>query len=113
MTLSVSHRTIGGQLHGEILSGREPMPWILLPVKVAVVVWDRNGRRATVFIYERVLIQGTANIHAIRPRLYDGCTVFAMGQGVPARVVANDLDWKGTLTLASVCQVDEPTRKED
>lgn len=113
MTLSISHRTIGGQLHGEILSGREPLPWILLPVKVAVVVWDRNGNRATVFIHERVLIQGTANIQALRSKLYDGCTIFAMGQGVPSRTVANDLEWKGILTLASICQIVERPEKEE
>lgn len=114
MGLLHNNRTIIGRMAGEILSGNEPMPWIMIPVKLVAVVWDRLGRETTVTFTERVVVRGKDNIRATRAKIYPGCEVLAMGQGVPSYAVMTDINTRGVVTLASVLQVsDRPIFKEE
>lgn len=107
MSLSFSNRTVAGRIVGQIETGREPLPWILIEVQYAAHVWDRYGNRAPVLTHERVIIQGAENIKALRPKLRFNVEILAMGQGVPGRVVAGDRDVRGQVTLASIIQFPE------
>jgi len=111
MALSYNNRTIAGKIDGgsSILSGTKPLPWIMIHIKTAAMVWDAYGTRSAVSLTERVVIQGKENIKSIRPRLIPGCEVLAMGQAVPAFAVANDGTTRGIVTLASILQVAEHT----
>lgn len=113
MALSYSQHTVAGRIDGEIVSGREPLPWIMIPVLVNLVLWDRMGNRAPVKSKQRIVIQGRENIHLMRPRLRYGAEILATGQVVPSYTVANDGDLKGEVTLASLVQIAEPYQKKD
>jgi hypothetical protein len=102
--ISVSHHTVGGPVTGTILRGREPMPWLLFTITTHAQVWDRNGKPVTYPVKERVLVQGAANVQALADRIRPGVSVLAIGQGVPAHVVAADADVRGSVLLAQLIQ---------
>jgi len=105
--ISLNTRTVAGPVSGEILRGRLPLPWALVPVKVTCQVFDRFGNKPWATMVERVLVQGKLNLDALLPRLRDGVQVLVVGQGVPARVVAADQDVRGSVTLAETFQIYE------
>jgi hypothetical protein len=112
MSLSYSNRTVAGEVSGEILSGYEPLPWLMVPIEVGVMVWDRQGLRCGLSMTERVVIQGKENVGIYRHKIYQGCEVLAMGQSVPVYAVANDSGMRGSAMLASIFQIPEKHQKE-
>ena len=106
MSFTYSDHTIIGTFKGEILSGKEPLPWIMFKIPVAVTLYDRRGERTILIVNERVVIQGTENIKAARFKLKDGCEILAKGQRVPAFAVMGDEEnTRGTVLLAALFQV--------
>ena len=107
MSLSYSSLTVIGQVKGEIMSGFEPMPWIMFTVPVVVIVWDRNGVRTPLIVNERIVVQGSENIKIVRSQIKTHSTILAQGQRVPAHAVTDSEERciRGSVLLAAVCQV--------
>ena len=109
MSLSINHRIIGG-IVGEVLdSGSDPLPWLMFTVVLGGVTWDRHGKRATVKVVERVVVQGRGNLDALS-WLRQGAEVLVTGPGLPSHTVAST-QAGGIVTLAQTIQ--RPGDKED
>jgi hypothetical protein len=97
---------VGGVVSGEILYGRDPYPWLMIRVKTIALLRDRFGKEARVPILMRVVLQGTATVHAYRERLRPGMVVYARGQVVTAdTVMPNYRKIEGFVTLAHTFQI--------
>ena len=109
--IQLNTQTVAGTVT-DIQFGRNPLPWMLLKVQAACVVWDRKGRRAGLWTHERIILQGEENVKAYSAVLRRKTGILAVGQRVPAFCVANDSGLRGTVLLASVLQVQNPEPTE-
>lgn len=106
--ISVNTHTIGGAVCGPVQRGKLPLPWMLVQVKTICQLWDAKGNLTHAHLLERVVVQGTINIAALHPKLYDGLEVVVVGQGAPATAVMADSSLRGRVTLAHQFQIFQP-----
>lgn len=104
--INVNQQTIGGVVE-DIRFGHAPMPWMMMKVKAGALVWDRHGKRTSVYTRDLVVIQGQENVATYRALITKGTPIFAMGQRTPAFAVANDACIRATVLLATILQLQE------
>ena len=103
--ISLNSNLIGGLVTGAVRRGHAPLTWMLVSVQTYADLWDRKGNMSKVSMVERVIVQGSANVHALYSRIVPGTEIIAQGQGVPAHCVAADSDLRGRVTLATTFQI--------
>ena len=92
--------------------GKEPYSWALLEVMSVCNVVDRYGTRLAEKVYCRVIVQGTENVKALRPRMKEGHYVYAMGQLAPIRFAAAESAQKGNALLAADIKISQQPVEE-
>ncbi len=110
--IHLHHATVAG-IASEIELGFHPMRWMAFVITSPGTVWDTNGRRATVKVRQRVVLQGKENVLAFQKQILEGTGVFIQGQTLPAFAVANDAHFRGNVVLAAVCQIQESTHDQN
>ena len=104
--IAINNQQVGGVVKG-VSYGREPYAWALIDVMTVCSVNDRYGTRLVEKSTVRVLVQGTENVNALKPRMRDGHFVYALGQSVPLRFIAADSPHRGNVILAADIKISQ------
>lgn len=104
MALSFATMTLAGQVGSEPLTGKEPLPWLMVKIEYHAMVWDRHSNRTAVRASQWCVIRGAKNVETMRKVLSEGREVLVSGPVVPAWAVAGDGERRGNVLVVDVIQ---------